>query len=71
MRRQGAEHPVVAMKSVKADGAKGVHVVKLGSLGQPEMGEPEGHGKTVLYFTTRSPGSLQEGEEQQGSSRSR
>lgn len=38
MRHQGTEHPVVAKKSVKADGAKGVRVVKLGSLGQPEMG---------------------------------
>jgi hypothetical protein len=38
MRHQGTEHPVVARKAVKADGAKGVHVVKLSSLGQPEMG---------------------------------
>ena len=27
MRHQGTEYPVVAKKSVKADGAKGVHVV--------------------------------------------
>ena len=32
------EQPVVARKSVKADGAKGVHVVKLSSLSQSEMG---------------------------------
>ena len=38
MRHQGAEHPVVARKSVKADGVKGVHVVKPRLLGQPEMG---------------------------------
>ena len=38
MRHQGAEHPVVVRKSVKADGAKGVHVVKPSSWGQPEMG---------------------------------
>jgi hypothetical protein len=38
MRHQGAEHFVVARKSAKADGAKGVRVVKPGSLSQPEMG---------------------------------
>ena len=38
MRHQGTEHFVVARKSTKVDGAKGVRVVTPGSLGQPEMG---------------------------------
>jgi hypothetical protein len=38
MRRQGAEHPVVARKSVKADGAKWVCVVKRHRFGQPARG---------------------------------
>ena len=53
---------------MKADGAKGVHVVEAGFVGSERY---EGHGKTVLYFATRSSGSLQKGEEQQGSSRDR
>jgi hypothetical protein len=35
---QGAEHSVVATKSVKADGAKGVCVVRRHRLGQPARG---------------------------------
>ena len=38
MRRQGAEHSVVATKSVKAGGAKGVCAVKRHRLGQPAKG---------------------------------
>src|SRR5215467_6066424 len=35
MRRQGAEHPVVARKSAKAEGAKGVCAVTRHQLGHP------------------------------------
>jgi RNA-directed DNA polymerase len=45
MRRQGAEHPVVARKSAKADGAKGVCVVRRIGWANPKGEEPESEAK--------------------------
>ena len=46
MRGTGAEQLVVAMKSVKADGAKGLRHSVL-EIGQPEMGGADGQNKAV------------------------
>ena len=46
MRGTGTEQPVVARKSVKADGAKGLRHPVL-EIGQPEMGGADGQDKAV------------------------
>ena len=46
MRGTGAEQPVVARKSVKADGAKGLRHSVL-KVGQPAMGGADGQNKAV------------------------
>ena len=60
MRRTGAEQLVVAMKSVKADGAKGLHRLA-GNAGQPKAGGAgdESKAKAICNNEANGVGGLQ------------
>ena len=68
MRGTGAERPVVAVKSGKPDGAKGVASFSLFSSSTAKAGGAIGTSKAVLYFQVGGVGRVQTGKSETRSS---